>query len=275
MVICSNASQKEAYRALIRSYDTLPSDSNLAKVVPTIKQAVTWVAMAWRNVTAECIQNCWRHCGITDSAAPPKQDRRLTKQQKRRASLTAVVARSDSDSDDFEHGLETETAHEGDMLVDVLAADRESYDSAINEMRKKLSKDHMLLFDPLSANELMSVHDELERVGIAQDLDDDEIVELVMSHNAVGAGACEEVEKDPDEVFLAQPKLNLTQAEDMLNVLCSYFELVPDGLSARISLMAADTLSSIVPYVSEQKQKNMRQTSLDSFFSRKDVPSDE
>ena len=81
---------------LVRQYDSLPPDVNLAKVVPTIKQALLWTKQAWDAVKPETISNCWRHAGILADAGPViKKAKRLTKQQQQRADAIASAARAE------------------------------------------------------------------------------------------------------------------------------------------------------------------------------------
>lgn len=220
----------------------------------------------------ELLEACWHH----RRDCPPRK-RKLTKKAHERANLTAFVLGCEekvtggSDSDEFDMGddLTTpSTVQEQHDPKTVPAEDIEEYTRATQLLRAKLSTSDLMWFDFLSVPELIEMQGENETVGSFEKLDDDEIVALVMNHNATGTTAGMEKECEPDEVVV-RPELTCAQAEKMLNSLTVFFESVPDGWDVPSALQLSHAMKRVAEEVAMHREGQMRQQTVTSFFKSK------
>jgi hypothetical protein len=91
-------SWKFKYRAelvswLVRMYDSLPAEQDVSKVAPYVVLVLQWVCSAWKEVTAECVQNCWWHSSIMEAPELAPMQRRQTKAAKRWQRLADFAAK--------------------------------------------------------------------------------------------------------------------------------------------------------------------------------------
>jgi hypothetical protein len=61
---------KTRYRKRQLQYALDAIDDDLKPYNVNQLQAMTWIRTAWQSVTAECIENCWKHTGILDESLP-------------------------------------------------------------------------------------------------------------------------------------------------------------------------------------------------------------
>ena len=76
---------KSQYKRLLVQFllDSIEKFDKLVK--PNIKEAIEMIRIAWRNVTADTIENCWRHSGILPIEKPiiKKAEQDIEKNSKR------------------------------------------------------------------------------------------------------------------------------------------------------------------------------------------------
>jgi hypothetical protein len=302
-------SWKFKYRAqlvawLIRMYDSLPADQDVSKVVPDMVQVVQWVCSSWKEVTAECVQNCWRHSSITEAPAPVPRQQRHTKAAKRRQGLVSFVtectdleeaeaagqlsgsecadAGSSSDCDakqtegtlandasatsDTTNELQTAPAH---SEMNFFAEDVLLFDDALKQLLEKLTPSQRALYQPMTACELLEMQNEEEAIDTAEKLTDQEICELVMSENvAIEAAATDELQADEYHASKAPVLTTLADAQAHINDLIEFFESGHEGLSADESLQHSKQLNDMLTSLTHARQVALKQSSVQSFFQR-------
>ena len=82
-------------RWYLTEYETAPPTTNLAKIMPGVKQAIMWSVQSMDQITDQSISNCWRKTGIlpaTMSAVIANNDERERRRdQSTAAELSALI----------------------------------------------------------------------------------------------------------------------------------------------------------------------------------------
>jgi hypothetical protein len=285
---------------LVGVYDSVPANQDVSKIVPDMVQAVQCCCLAWQSVTAECVQNCWRHAGITDAESPAKPPKRATKAAQRRQSLQTFVTvdadaaaavesisseLDDEDSQDAgaEDAGETDQHrdHASDIIdrnsespapaisqrsqLGVLAADVQRLEIAVQELLSNMSFDQRKSFDPMLGAELLEMYDSEERADILEHLTDEEIVQLVLSHNA--DGDVNDVNADETTITKERAITSLASAQTTIQDLIDFFGAGHESVSKHDGMQYMKLLTDMMSSLSRARQKSMKQTELHAYLA--------